>query len=382
MRIMHLCLSNYYTEGYLYQENALPLQNHIDGHDVRIVALTEVLDSTGGYRLASPGSSVNEHGIQVTRLEYAGPRSMRRIMRKIRMYRGLKKQLIAFMPDVVLFHGSSALELLTIFRYKRRNPTVKVFVDSHADLNNSGQSWASRMLLHRAFYGTVLRLVAPALEKILFISLDARQFLTQIYRVDDSLLEYYPLGGFVIDEREWEQRRWKCRLKLGLSQENILIVHAGKMGPLKRTLELVEAIRSNSDPRLRLVLAGSMTEEIAKKLLPMIDADDRISFVGWQSPDELTSLLCSAELYAQPGSQSANAQHAICCGTPVLLDDVPSHHSYVDGNGFLTRTQSDMESAIKIILQNNDVSAMRHASLRIARSILDYERLAQRLYVK
>ena len=41
MRILHLCLSCFYIDGYNYQENILPRINHEDGHDVRILASTE-----------------------------------------------------------------------------------------------------------------------------------------------------------------------------------------------------------------------------------------------------------------------------------------------------------------------------------------------------
>ena len=39
MKILHCCLSNFYAEGFGYQENLLPKANRMAGHDVRTAAL-------------------------------------------------------------------------------------------------------------------------------------------------------------------------------------------------------------------------------------------------------------------------------------------------------------------------------------------------------
>jgi 1,2-diacylglycerol 3-alpha-glucosyltransferase len=38
MKIVHLCLSAFYVEGFGYQENVIPRYNRKDGHEVVIIA--------------------------------------------------------------------------------------------------------------------------------------------------------------------------------------------------------------------------------------------------------------------------------------------------------------------------------------------------------
>ena len=41
MKILHLCLANFYVDEFNYQENILPRINKLDGHEVYILASTE-----------------------------------------------------------------------------------------------------------------------------------------------------------------------------------------------------------------------------------------------------------------------------------------------------------------------------------------------------
>ena len=70
MRILHLMLSCFYIDKGNYQENVIPRQNKSDGHDVMIVASTEVFTQNNTLGLISPGNYFHEDGIPVIRLPY------------------------------------------------------------------------------------------------------------------------------------------------------------------------------------------------------------------------------------------------------------------------------------------------------------------------
>ena len=65
MKILHCCLSCFYIDNYNYQENLLPRQNKIDGHDVSIIASTEVYINNTKLGYCEPKKYVNEDGIPV-----------------------------------------------------------------------------------------------------------------------------------------------------------------------------------------------------------------------------------------------------------------------------------------------------------------------------
>ena len=70
MRVLHLCLSCFYIDDAGYQENQLVRQHVDDGHDVLVIASTEVFDGKGGLTFAKPGSYLGSDGARVIRLPY------------------------------------------------------------------------------------------------------------------------------------------------------------------------------------------------------------------------------------------------------------------------------------------------------------------------
>src|SRR5699024_6237929 len=150
MKIIHMCLANYYTDNYGYQENMLPMQNKLDGHDVTIIASTEMYVNNKELGYVNPGEYKNEHGIKVIRIPYRKILP-HRAMRKIRTYTHVYEILKNENPDVILFHGPQSYDLLTVARYKKDNPMTKLYVDNHADRGNSARGYISKNILHKLY---------------------------------------------------------------------------------------------------------------------------------------------------------------------------------------------------------------------------------------
>ena len=108
MRILHCCLACFYNEDYNYQENLLPRQNKQDGHEVWILASTEVFQNNKEIGYIEPQTYTNKEGIKVVRVPY------RRIFNdqishKIRSYKGVYSILEEFEPDVILFQDRKSV---------------------------------------------------------------------------------------------------------------------------------------------------------------------------------------------------------------------------------------------------------------------------------
>jgi len=171
MKILHCCLASFYIDNYGYQENILPRQNKLDGHEVSILASTETF--TNNYELiyVAPKKYINEDGIAVTRVPYKKIFN-NFITRKIRKYQGVYQILEEEDPDVILFHGMGAWELLNVVKYKKNHPCVTLYADSHSDANNSATNFLSKNILHKIFYAMIARHACQYIDKILCISLD------------------------------------------------------------------------------------------------------------------------------------------------------------------------------------------------------------------
>lgn len=381
MKILHMMLSCFYIDDYNYQENVLPKQNAVDGHEVKIIASTETFIHNQKLGYVPPSIYRSSEGIEVQRVPYRRwlPHFM---MKKIRSYPNIYPLIEQFHPDIILFHGVPAYELLTVTRYKKYHPGVRLYVDSHEDKHNSGQNFISRMLLHRGFYRFIISKAIPNIDKILYISDETKDFLSENYHIPEDLMEFYPLGGAVFSVEERNEKRRRKRKELGLREHDILFVHSGKLDVQKRTVDLLTAFSSVPDSRFKLVLIGSIPQDGKERIDSLIKNDPRISFLGWKSTDELLSYLCACDMYLQPGSQSATMQNALCAFAPVMLYPHKSHKPYFRNNGYFVTTVNDMvQSFLDISSHPNNLKIMSSHSEELAKDLLDYRKLAARLYV-
>lgn len=381
MRILHLCLANYYIDGYNYQENMLPRINKEDGHEVRILASTETFVDNVHLGYVEPREYITEYGVPIKRIPYVKIGNAF-ITHKLRKYPHVYDEIAAFSPDVIFTHGVLFWSVSDVIRYKREHPGVKLYTDTHAAFYNSGTNWLSLHILHRLFYRRLVQKSIPYLEKYFYIGLGEKEFASRVHGVPERLLEFYPLGGIVFSPEVYEEKRRRLREELGLAPDELLLVHSGKMDALKRTAELLRAFAAVPELRAKLAVIGSIPADMEDTLKPLLTGDDRVVYLGWKSAEDLLEYLCAADLYCQPGSVSATMQNAICCGCPALSFPHESYVKMLDcGEFFWVQSQEDMESVFSGLASTPErLEPMAEGAWRCAREILDYRKLAARLY--
>ena len=381
MRILHLCLANYYIDGYNYQENVLTRINKEDGHEVRIIASTETFKDNLTMTYVEPSEYVTEFGVPIQRIPYVKIGTHFSTV-KIRKYVGLYDEIVKFAPDVILSHDIVFLSIFDVIRYKKEHPEVKLYADTHTGIYNSGTNWLSLHVLHRCFYRYLIHRTLPYLEKYFYISSGERDFAKEHYVIPDEMLEFYPLGGDLPTEEEYRQRRTARRAELGLAPDELLLVHSGKITSLKRADELLKALAAVPELKAKLAIMGSISDDMKPVLEPLMKADDRVVYLGWKSASDLLEYLCACDLYCQPGSLSATLQNAVCCGSPIMSYPHPAYTEALDyGNILWVDTQEDMERTFRALAAGKvDLDELRRNSGRCAREVLDYRVLAARIY--
>jgi 1,2-diacylglycerol 3-alpha-glucosyltransferase len=380
MRILHLCLSNFYVDGYSYQENELVRQNVSDEHETLVIASTETINSAGDICYADAGRYFGEDGAWVERVRYR--RGLPHIaMRKLRMHPGIYRRIEAFAPDVILFHSACGWEIRTAARYVRNHPHVKLYVDSHEDFVNSARGPISKWLLHYAYYRPTLRSCLDQIEKVLPVNVGAIEFMRDFYGVPPEMIELYPLGSQIEDDQGYAQKRREIRDVLGVTEEQTLIVQSGKIDASKKLVEALQAFAQNPDAGLRFVIAGLIKPDVKQKVDALIATDARVTFLGWKSADELRAILCAADVYCQPGTQSATMQMSLACRCAVVIDDVASHTPYFENNGWLVGKGVPLAKAFaEISADRSGIADMQARSHQVALRMLDYRLLAARIY--
>ncbi len=379
MKIVHLCLSCFYIDDRSYQENELVNEHARQGHEVFVLASTHTHGEDGKRGFSSPCRYRNKQGVEVIRLPYHHwlPHSL---AKSLRVHKDVYAFLEEFSPDVIMFHGMCGWELVTVAKYKKNNPKVKFFVDTHTDFINSAKSFISKWFLHYLYYRPIIKWCLPYVEKVLFISTLTGEFARDFYNIPSKKLEFYPLGGHPISDDEYQDIRNKVRHDLDIPEEAVVFIQSGKQSHQKKIIETLQAFISNDNPHFLLYIVGSLLNDVGIEAKLLIDSDERIQFLGWKSPNELRDLLCAADVYVQPGSQSSTMQTSLCCYCVPILSDIEGHDMYTKNNGWLVNDTKDIEAILhEISSASVDLDSMKQESKKLAREKLDYALLAQRI---
>jgi glycosyltransferase involved in cell wall biosynthesis len=380
MKIVHLCLSNFYIDGYAYQENMLVAEHVRAGHDVHVLASTETFGPDGKLTYLAPSSYLSADGALVERLPYRFG-ALPLFARKFRAYPGVRSRLEELAPDVIMFHGLSGYSLLEVAKYAKQNPHVALYADSHEDFNNSARTWVSKWILHFLFYRPIFQMALPAIRTVFCITKETEFFTGNFYGCPADKIELLPLGGTVLSDEEYLRLRDASRAEHDWGDDLRVFVQSGKFDAKKRLLESLAAFSALPNENIRLVLAGVFMSDIKEQAEELVAKDSRIIPLGWLDTRGLTKLLAGADIYLQPGSQSATMQMALCSRKPVIVDDVMSHHTLISSNGWLVSSKQSLYDALASAAQmgKSELELMSEQSLKVATTMLDYAVQAKRL---
>jgi glycosyltransferase involved in cell wall biosynthesis len=138
---------------------------------------------------------------------------------------------------------------------------------------------------------------------------------------------------------------------LGIKKEDFIIVTGGKIDSSKKQiLLLMEAVASLKKENLKLIVFGSISEEIKKQANKWID-DDRINYVGWIDAEKSYNYFAIADLVVFPGRHSVFWEQVAGQGKPMLVKDWPgTHHVDLGGNVIFIKNDSMVE--VRNIIDN------------------------------
>lgn len=380
MRILHLCLACFYVDGYNYQENVLPRVQKQLGCDVEIIASTETYVDNINIGYIEPQTYVSEDGIKVVRLPYKKS-IIKKIERKRRSYIGLYGEIERFDPDIIFAHGMQFKDLDVVTEYKKAHPEIVIYADSHEDIYNSAKTFLSREFLYKRYYNQIIARNISSIKKVLCLSKETMDFMENVCNVPQNKLSFFPLGGEILTDEEYNKTRKLFRSKLGVNDDEIVLMFSGKIGEGKKVKELVNAFYKVKASNVKLVLIGSIGADEEKDYLDLFNRDSRIDYVGWKSSKELLSYLCACDLYCQPGSQSATMQNAACNRCALLLYPYDSHlYLWGENAAFYAKSEQDIYNIFEMVINNNSIlENTRNNCFAIASKTLDYKKMGEKV---
>lgn len=357
MKVVHLCLGSFYPDNYSYQENMLPKFHKELGYDVEVIASTQSFDENGKTcYLSKIGSYRNEYGIKVTRLPY---KDNNKIWHKLKRYKGTYRAIEKADPDILFVHGGQFMDIDEVVRYLKEHPNVTTYVDNHADFSNSATNWVSRNILHKVIWKHYEHMIEPYTKKFYGVLPVRVDFLVDIYKLPKEKCELLVMGADdeLVEKAKKSGAKEKIRDKYHIASDDFLVMTGGKIDQWKtQTLLLMEAVHRIQNPKVKLIVFGSVTQELMNRVKALADGE-KVQYIGWVQSKDTYDYFEAADLMVFPGRHSVMWEQATGQGKPMLVKDWPgTHHVDLGGNvEFLTQDSADeIQQKIEELVANPD----------------------------
>lgn len=382
MKIVHICLGCFFPDNYSYQENMLPKFHKELGYDVEVIASLESFDANGKPTHLKKGTKyVNEYGIPVTRLDYHKPE---KLYKKMKRYIGVYEAIEKAKPQILFIHGCQFLDIDVIVKYLQKHPDVKVYVDNHADFSNSATNWLSKNILHKIFWRHSAHIIEPYTTKFYGVLPARVDFLKNIYKLPAEKCELLVMGADddKVNEVKAPEIRNQIRLQYRIAKDDFLIITGGKIDPWKtQTLLLMEAVARIENPKVKLIVFGSVTPELKEEVSKKADGT-KIQYIGWIQSSESYKYFAASDLVVFPGRHSVFWEQVCGQGIPMLCKhwDGTTH---VDLGGNVEFLYQDSVEEIyqkikKIIDNSNFYNNMRQIAIDRGIKAFSYKSIAEK----
>ena len=382
MKVVHLCLGSFYPDNYSYQENLLPKFHKELGYEVEVIASTQSFDEHGKVcYLPNTGTYQNEYDIKVTRLPY---KSENKIWKKLKRYRGTYKAIETAAPDILFIHGGQFLDIDQVVKYLKKHQNVTTYVDNHADFSNSATNWISKNILHKIVWKHTEHQIEPYTKKFYGVLPIRVDFLKNIYGLPSEKCELLVMGADdqLVEKAKSSGARERIREKYGIQDTDFLIMTGGKIDQWKtQTLLLMQAVQNIERDDVRLIVFGSVTQELMDKVKALADGT-KVQYIGWVLSKDSYDYFEAADLVVFPGRHSVMWEQVTGQGKPMLVKDWSgTHHVDLGGNvRFLSKDDVDeiQDEIERLVKKPEEYSRMKAVAEKEGMRVFSYADIARR----
>jgi glycosyltransferase involved in cell wall biosynthesis len=304
-------------------------------------------------------------GVRVHRLDTEGPRDMlsaiwrlRRVMRKER-------------PDVVHTHLFGANLAGRLASPRRARVITSLHNPDYSYEDNGTRQFRVRKALDRWSGNRYNRLFIAVSEAV-----KADYELHTRFSPIRVLPNYLDLGAF--RARLAQADRARQRLRLGVREDELLVLHVGRFHRQKAQDLLLEAFAEAriEDPRLRLCLVGEGPElPEARALAQQLNLEDAVMFTG--ALEDTSPMYAAADMFVFPSRWEAFGialLEAMAAGLPVVATQTGGILELVsDGTGMLIPTEHVTPLASAIVHLARDPEERARLGAAAARRASDFD---------
>lgn len=382
MKIVHLCLANFFIDNYSYQENILSKYHKKLGNDVTVIASLFSFDENGQSTfLKKEQEYINNDKVKVIRVDYKN--KFKKINRILRIYSKTYKLLEQEKPDFIFIHGCQFLDIKQVVKYLKNHKNIKVVVDNHADFSNSAKNWLSKNILHKIIWRRCAKLI-ESYTTTFYGVLPARvDFLINVYKIPREKVELLVMGAEdeKVELAKDKNIRKTIREKYNIKPDDFLIMTGGKIDNNKpQTFLLMEAVKKIDRNNIKLLIFGSVKPEYKDKFSALLC--DTVQYIGWVDSKETYKFFNASDLVVFPGLHSVFWEQVVGLGKPCVFRHMKGFtHIDIGGNcKFLYEDSVDqIEKVINEIVCRKEVyERMKDVAVKKGMDVFSYKKIAQK----
>lgn len=289
MKICHLCLNGPYNEGWNYQENILPKYHVKQGHKVYQI-VTPYMWEGNKLVVSHDRRYTNEAGVEIFRCKakkgLIGGNRFNRYPEVLGLLNEIK-------PDILFIHDVQCLDITVVVNYLKKHRECTTYVDNHSDFSNSARNWLSKNILHKIIWKAMAKRIEPYV-RLFYGVLPARvDFLIDMYKLPKDKCKLLVMGADddLVEKNNKPEIRNKIRQKYNIKKDDFLIMTGGKIDAFKtQTLLLMEAVRETKPKNVKLIVFGSVDDNLKAKVDELADGE-KVQYIGWIEAKESYAFL-------------------------------------------------------------------------------------------
>lgn len=186
----------------------------------------------------------------------------------------------SWQPDAVLVFGWSFKSHLKCLRYFHNK--IPVFFRGDSIL---GPALPAIKSFARKF---VLKWVYRHVEKAFYVGSQNKKYFLQ-YGLENSQLVFAPHavdnGRFLDADESFGTKVWQWKRELGIGDEELVILYAGKLEPIKNLEWLIETVKKMKAVAIKVIIVGNGPLE--QELKEQASADNRFIFLDFQNQQKM-----------------------------------------------------------------------------------------------
>lgn len=320
MKIVQICLSGLYNPSLGYQDNILPKYYKKLGYTCTTITSQYYREGLALKKSNKYKEYINE-GISIIRLPSKYNLSYK-LNKTFRLFNGIYKALTDEKPDIIFLHNFQFLSINQVIKYCKSNRNVLVYVDSHTDYVNSASNWFSKKILHGIIWKNIAHKILPYVKKFWGVTRQRCDFLLDMYKIPSTLIDLLIMGADKENIRYDKKPllRKKILSELNIQETDFIIVSGGKIDEQKKIDTLIKAIDKIMNPKIKLIIFGSIPEKFSLKIQDLINKDF-VHFVGWIDSNKVYDYFLISNLGVFPGTHSVLWEQALGTGLPCIFKE-------------------------------------------------------------